>query len=390
MARILTDHRLLAPEFFEPNRKTFSPIEFDNSFGRWYGAYYQKGIAQALSNDETGQANLIAGSNGDVDFSTGNSWDAYHAFPNAPRLDSVLTVVGQVQVPPDFGLYGRYFFGDKDYDGNDDEGGFALALKAATVFRVYWNDSGVSDFTVPTMTAGEMLTFAVTRRGSSGNWTVALSVNGAAVQTLTETVNPEYTGAWGVPTIGRIGNDYGGILDLHHNADIRMMAWAYKEASDAQVRAFSQDPKSILKPVFPGYTYFTSTDVAAPTLTSPTGTQTGGTTADGTVSTNEGNGTMYAIVDTSATPPSVAQIQAGNGSGGGAAAFSDSQAISSTGVKTFNATGLTASTTYYFYFQHKDAAANDSTVAASTSFTTTSGFQVAWARNANYVIGMNL
>ncbi len=134
----------------------------------------------------------------------------------------------------------------------------------------------------------------------------------------------------------------------------------------------------------------TSGDTTAPVLTSPTGTKTGSTTADGTVSTNEANGTMYAVVDTSSTAPSVAQIQAGNGSGGSAADYSGNQVISSTGVKTFNATGLTANTTYYFYFQHKDAASNDSTVSASTSFKTdaASSFQSVWAINATITQNM--
>jgi len=135
---------------------------------------------------------------------------------------------------------------------------------------------------------------------------------------------------------------------------------------------------------------FASADTTAPTLTSPTGAKTGSTTADGTVSTDEANGTMYSIVDQSGTAPSVAQIQAGNDSGGAAADWSGNQAISSTGTKTFNATGLTASTTYYFYFQHKDAAGNDSTVSASTSFITdaASSFQSSWAINATVVQNM--
>jgi hypothetical protein len=126
-----------------------------------------------------------------------------------------------------------------------------------------------------------------------------------------------------------------------------------------------------------------SGDTTAPTLTSPTGTATGSTTAQGQVSTDEANGTMYAVVSTSATPPSVAQIQAGNDSTGSAGAWSGNQSITTTGTKTFNATGLTASTGYYFYFQHRDAAANDSTVAASSQFTTnapTVDNAVAWIR----------
>lgn len=53
-------------------------------------------------------------------------------------------------------------------------------------------------------------------------------------------------------------------------------------------------------------------DTTAPVLTSPVGTQTGQTTADISVSTDEGEGTLYWVVSTSATPPSVAQLQAGN------------------------------------------------------------------------------
>ena len=117
---------------------------------------------------------------------------------------------------------------------------------------------------------------------------------------------------------------------------------------------------------------FTDTggDTTAPTLTSPTSASTGSSTGQGTVSTDEGNGTMYSVVSTSVTAPSVAQIQAGNDSTGSAAAWSGNQAIASTGVKTFNATGLTASTGYYFHFQHRDAATNDSTVSTSAQFTT--------------------
>ena len=127
----------------------------------------------------------------------------------------------------------------------------------------------------------------------------------------------------------------------------------------------------------------TGGDTTAPTLTSPTSASTGTTTGQGTVTTDEGNGTMYAVVSTSATPPSVAQIQAGNDSSGSAAAWSGNQAIGSTGVKTFNSTGLTASTAYYYHFQHTDAAANDSTVSTSAQFTTDSppaGYRTAWLR----------
>ena len=113
-------------------------------------------------------------------------------------------------------------------------------------------------------------------------------------------------------------------------------------------------------------------DTTAPTLSNPAGTATGSTTADGTVDTDEGNGTLYAVVTTSSTNPSAAQVKAGQDHTGAAASYADSQAISTTGTKTFNASGLSPSTAYYFHFMHEDAATNQSSVASSASFTTAS------------------
>jgi len=116
-------------------------------------------------------------------------------------------------------------------------------------------------------------------------------------------------------------------------------------------------------------------DTTAPVLTSPTGTQTGSATATGTVSTDEGNGTLFAVVTTSATSPSVAQIQAGQDHTGASAAFAvgsgSGQAVSATGTQNVSATGLTASTAYYWHYQQQDTATNDSTVVTSAQFTTT-------------------
>lgn len=106
---------------------------------------------------------------------------------------------------------------------------------------------------------------------------------------------------------------------------------------------------------------FVSADTTPPTLTSPTGTATSDTTADCTVSTNEGNGTLYCWVTTNSTE-TAANIVA-NG---------DTLTVSSTGVKTFNMIGLSASTTYYAHFAHRDAATNLSSASNSTSFTTDS------------------
>lgn len=113
-------------------------------------------------------------------------------------------------------------------------------------------------------------------------------------------------------------------------------------------------------------------DTTAPTLSSPTGTQTGSTTADLGVTTDEGNGTLYSFVSTSATPPSGTDLKAGTG-----AVFANSQSITTTGAKTASATGLTAATAYYVHWLHSDAAGNDSAIATSAEFTTASSGGIA-------------
>jgi len=108
----------------------------------------------------------------------------------------------------------------------------------------------------------------------------------------------------------------------------------------------------------------------APALTSPTGAQTGSTTASGGVTTDEANGTLYAVCTTSGTAPTKAQVKLGQDNSSVAATYASNAAITTTGAKTVAATGLTASTTYYWHFMHEDAATNQSTVSSSTSFTT--------------------
>lgn len=106
-------------------------------------------------------------------------------------------------------------------------------------------------------------------------------------------------------------------------------------------------------------------DTTAPVLSSPVGTKTGSTTATIGATTNEGNGTLYGFVSTSATPPSAVTLIAGTG-----AAWAGNAAVSSTGAKTLSATGLTAATTYYAHLLHEDAKGNRSAISTSASFTT--------------------
>lgn len=109
----------------------------------------------------------------------------------------------------------------------------------------------------------------------------------------------------------------------------------------------------------------TPPDTTAPTLTSPFGAAAGATTANLSVSSNEGNGTLYWYVSASATPPTAANLKSGSG-----AVNAGNKAVTGSGAQTASATGLTASTTYYTHFLHRDAAGNDSAIATSASFTT--------------------
>lgn len=112
-------------------------------------------------------------------------------------------------------------------------------------------------------------------------------------------------------------------------------------------------------------------DTTPPTLSAPGFTGNGLTTGNASVTTNEGNGTLYCVVTTNSTTPTVAQVQAGQNSSGTTAAYSSNQSITSTGAKSFSVTGLSSSTTYYAHFQHRDAFGNDSAVVSSSAGTTT-------------------
>lgn len=112
-----------------------------------------------------------------------------------------------------------------------------------------------------------------------------------------------------------------------------------------------QMPDPTETPVDPG-------DTTPPVLSNPMGGATGATTATVGVATNEGNGTLYALVNGAATA-TVAAIKAGM-----------SQAVTSSGFKSFDVTGLSQSTTYYVHFVQTDAAGNTSVVSDSPAFMT--------------------
>ncbi len=103
-------------------------------------------------------------------------------------------------------------------------------------------------------------------------------------------------------------------------------------------------------------------DVTAPVLSLPTATATGPTTATGTVTTNEGNGTLYFWFTENASE-TAANIKT-NG---------ESQAVTATGLQNVSISGLSQATTYYAHYVHDDSSSNESNVESSTSITTDAG-----------------
>jgi hypothetical protein len=112
------------------------------------------------------------------------------------------------------------------------------------------------------------------------------------------------------------------------------------------------------------FTTQAAADTTAPTLSAPTAAANGSNAGTGSITTNEGNGTLYFMASTNATE-SAATVKAGA-----------TQTIPSAGTKNVSVASLLASTLYYLHFLHRDAAGNDSAVANSGSFTTAAAADV--------------
>lgn len=113
----------------------------------------------------------------------------------------------------------------------------------------------------------------------------------------------------------------------------------------------------------------TTADTTAPTYNSSSTLNIGATTFDYRINVSE-NATIYYVVTTSATPPTAAQIIAGNDNTGSAALKSGNFAATTGVDATTSITGLTASTAYRIYSIARDPANNNSTVDSETATTT--------------------
>lgn len=169
-----------------------------------------------------------------------------------------------------------------------------------------------------------------------------------AVQTPRGGVSDPYTSnSTGVLTL--IGATDGSEYAIPYNGNgIQLVLIWNRALSDAEVADLSADPDQV----------FDLTPGTAPTLTSPTASATSPTTSTGSVSTDQANGTLYWLTNTSSTATATA-VKAGS-----------SQSVTTTGAQTTTSSSLTASTTYYTHFLHRNAGGLDSAVVTSASFTT--------------------
>jgi hypothetical protein len=109
-----------------------------------------------------------------------------------------------------------------------------------------------------------------------------------------------------------------------------------------------------------------------PTLSAAAGASSTSTTAALSVTTDVAEGTIWAVVTTSATTPSHAQIKAGQSHTGAAAVFAGSNSTVTASTQVV-ATGLTAGATYYAHFTQENAATTPLAAApvSSSSWTQT-------------------
>jgi hypothetical protein len=227
--------------------------------------------------------------------------------------------------------------------------------------------------------------------GSAANKPV-IYIDGASV-TVTQQSAPSGTASSGASVALRIGNR--AAQDRNWDGDLARVAW-WRNGSPtagefAAMHAQSSAPSDVQASTLIYYNSLSGgttpsvgtnvsvtgtadrpdppADTTPPTLTSPTGTG-GVLTCSGSVSTDEDNGTLYAVVTASSTAPTAAQVKAGQDHTGSAALRVVSQAVSATGTQTIASGSVTAGTRYWHYM-HEDAAGNQSAVVSSASFTVT-------------------
>lgn len=217
----------------------------------------------------------------------------------------------------------------------------AIGLDAIGVVPMSSGTAPPADTTAPVLTGSVTIT-GVTSSGGHAAWPAATDDTAVA--------GYELSCDTGTPVWVDVG--------LNRAADIS----GKNPATAYTVRSRAYDAAGNRSAVITGaLTTSAAADVQAPTLSAASAAPNGPNAATASVTTDEGNGTLYSVAST-ATSLTAAQVKSA-----GAA-----QAVSSAGAKAVAVSGLTAATVYYLHFMHEDAAGNDSNVLRSASFTTAS------------------
>ena len=160
-------------------------------------------------------------------------------------------------------------------------------------------------------------------------------------------------------------------------------------AVDAQLNISAADGSYVLHHVQADGTWVrtaytaSSTDSTAPVISSPEATVSSDTSLAVAVTTNEGNGTLFAVATANSSETSTFIINNGV-----------SQGVSAIGQQSFSINGLQPGTPYYVHFVHRDAAGNVSNVVSSAQVVTTGaapGIETAttsanWTPGPNYTV----
>lgn len=285
-------------------------------------------------------------------------------------VDGVLQGSGAPANPTnyDFSIGGFPATGAYDWVGEIDDVAVTAGIKYTTAFTpptAAISDSAAGLIAVWHLDGNGLDTKAAASPAAAV--TLSLSASSGTVGapvTITVGTNNPLTGAQSesvAVTSNIAGTFVTSPVTLNASTATATLTYTPSAAGSATITAVATGTPSGLTNGTIGYTA-TAADTTAPVLTSPTGTQTGANTASGTVTTDEGNGTLYFLATVNATE-TAATVKAGGTTGG-------SQAVSSTGSKSVTVASLTASTTYYLHYVHRDAANNDSLAYHSASFTT--------------------
>lgn len=186
--------------------------------------------------------------------------------------------------------------------------------------------------------------------------TQRLYANGTLTASQAETVATTQTGSQ-VTQIGAA--DGSERAHTYSGSGIQLVLIWNRALSDAEQASLAANPDQV-------FNLTAGEDTTPPTLSAATATATGQTTITGGVTTTEA-GPAWAVLTSSTTKPSAAQIKAGQNASGVASPAATATLVVGANPGVFAFTGLTASTGYYLHVTQDDTATTPNTAAPVTS-----------------------